>query len=124
MEYKRYNGTVTIRVRFRTRVEYEKFRKYVLNTDWSYCLEYPMWEELKMDFHDLNDIQKIDKQIINLLQLGFEVCTCRYKLEEFDELEDKFKEPETVEEEIEEKIELNFDIGEICNDIWKKLKGV
>ena len=77
-----FDGQATIRVKFNSRAEYEKFRIYILKTKWSYDLDYPMFEELVMDFHNNDDLDRISRQVIYLLQLGFEVYCCRYKLEQ------------------------------------------
>ena len=77
----RFDGVATIKVRFQNKAEYEKFRKYILKTNWSYDLDHPMWEQLTMEFHCSEDVDKISRQIVALLQMGFEVYSCRYQLE-------------------------------------------
>ena len=81
MEYS-FDGRATIRVKFNNRAEYEKFRIYVLKTKWSYDLDYPLFEEMKMEFHCVDDLNHVNKQIVYLLQLGFEVYCCRYQMEQ------------------------------------------
>jgi len=116
-----FDGRATIRVHFRNRPEYEKFRKYILKTQWSYDLDYPMWEELTLDFHCVDDVEQINKHIVGLLQMGFEVYCCKYQLEEHlasdqhppegDMDGDNFEELDT------------FDIGKIISDAWKAVGG-
>lgn len=76
----KFEGCMTIRVQFKTRAEYEKFRKLVLKTEWSYELDYPMWEEIKKPFSCSDDIDEINRLVIYLLQMGFDVYCCRYSL--------------------------------------------
>ena len=75
-----FDGKVTVRVNFRNRAEYEKFRKYVLKTPWTYELDTPLWEEQVMEFHSAEDVEHIDRMIVQLLQMGFQVYCCRYEL--------------------------------------------
>lgn len=112
----RFDGRVTIRVRFRSRPEYEKFRKYILKTEWSYDLDYPMWEELTLDFHCTDDLQQVDRHIIGLLQMGFEVYCCRYQLEQHLAEDESPSEEDPSEDscELEE-----FDIAKMVSDAWK-----
>ena len=120
MAQPKFDGRCTIRVRFRSRTEYEKFRKYILKTKWSYDLDYPMWEELVMDFHNTEDVEQINKHVIGLLQMGFEVYCCRFKMEE------QLAEEEHPEEEdpADDTISLeDFDLKKFTSDLWKKLKG-
>lgn len=117
----KFDGRVTIRVRFRRRTDYEKFRKYILRTDWSYDLDYPMWEELKMDFHCTDDIIQIDKQIIGLLQFGFEVYCCRYQLESHL-AEEQYPPEGDTDGDISGEPDLeDFDMKKFCSDLWKSI---
>ena len=116
----KFDGRATIRVRFRSRVEYEKFRKYILKTDWGYDLDYPMWEELKVDFHNTDDVWQINKRIIGLLQMGFEVYCCRFQMEECLASEQHPKEEDNENNE-----ELGaFDMSEIVSNAWKQLPEI
>ena len=111
-----FDGRVTIRVKFTSRAEYEKFRKYILKTEWSYDLDYPMWEELTLDFHNVDDLEKVNRHIIGLLQMGFEVYCCKYQLEQHLAAEEKPREEDLPEAswELEE-----FDIKKMVSDLWK-----
>ena len=78
----KFDGKVTIRVNFPNRALYEKFRRYILRTNWSYSIDYPIFEEMDMEFHNIEDYEQINRQIIFLLQNGFNVYCCRYQLNE------------------------------------------
>ena len=80
----KFDGKVTVRVNFHNRIEYEKFRKYILKTNWAYACDYPLFEEQVMEFHNTEDLERIDRIIIGLLQIGFDVYCCRYKLDKED----------------------------------------
>ena len=82
-----FDGKVTIRVRFRNKAEYQKFRKYVLKTGWEYDVSNPQYESLVREFHTADDVTEISKIIIELLQLGFYVWTTSYELTEIDPAE-------------------------------------
>lgn len=77
-----FDGQVTIKVRFKTNPEYVKFRTQVLKTDWMPGDVYPNWEDLIMDFHCVDDLDRITRRVVQLLQMGFEVYSTRYKLEQ------------------------------------------
>ena len=98
----KFDGRVTVRIRFRSRPEYEKFRKYILKTEWSYDLDYPMWEQIKMDFHNTDDVEAITRYIISLLQMGFEVYCCQYQMEEHLAAEEHPREEDIPEEDFDE----------------------
>lgn len=82
-----FDGKVTIRVRFRNRVEYEKFRKYILKTGWSYDIGHPQYESLTVEFHNTEDVDRITRTVIQLLQQGFYVWMTSYELKETDPAE-------------------------------------
>ena len=129
----KFDGQATIRVIFRNRAEYEKFRKYVLRTEWSYDLDFPLFEEIKKDFHNVEDINQISMQIVWLLQLGFHVQACRYQLEsELAELEHPEEDQEEDhEEDIEETYSEQaysseipqFDIADCLHKAWDAIYG-
>lgn len=76
-----FSGQVTIKVRFRSNPEYVKFRKYVLKTEWNPGDVYPQWEEIVKDFNCIEDLDRVTRIVVMLLQMGFEVYSTRYKLE-------------------------------------------
>ena len=91
-----FEGSATIRIIFKCRAEYLKFRKYVLKTEWKPCeLDCPPYEEMIIPFHCTDDIDTINRQIISLLQMGFDVYCCKYHLESItDEFAEDFIEME------------------------------
>lgn len=76
-----FDGKVTVRINFHNRVEYEKFRKLILKTEWTYEIDYPIFEERVLEFHNVEDLERVNRTIVNLLQIGFDVYCCRYKLD-------------------------------------------
>lgn len=113
-----FDGRATIRVRFRSRIQYEKFRKYILKTQWTYDLDYPEWEELTLDFHKTEDVEEIVKHIVGLLQYGFEVYCCRFQMESHLAEDEHPAEEDPPEEELEE-----FDISKMVSNMWKEAEG-
>lgn len=83
----KFDGKVTVRVRFRNKAEYQKFRKYILKTGWEYDMGHPQYECMDHEFHTCDDLVSIDKEVIQLLQLGFDVWTCNYQLTDVDPAE-------------------------------------
>lgn len=92
----KFDGQVTIKVRFKNNPEYVKFRTYILKTPWMPGDAYPTWEDMVVDFHSIQDLDNITRQVVNLLQMGFEVYSCRYKLEQ--QLAEEEHPPEDPEE--------------------------
>lgn len=82
-----FNGKVTIRVRFKNKIEYEKFRKYILKTGWDYDVGHPQYESLVVEFHSIEDVERITKTVVQLLQQGFYVWMTSYELKEIDPAE-------------------------------------
>jgi len=77
-----FDGQATIKVRFRSNPEYVKFRTQVLKTEWNPGDAYPTWEEMVVEFHNVEDLDRITRKVVHLLQLGFEVYSTRYKLDQ------------------------------------------
>ena len=119
----KFDGQVTIKVRFRNKIEYEKFRKYILKTLWSYGDVYPTWEELTVDFHSVEDLEQVTRRVVELLQIGFEVYCCRYKLEEQLAEEEFPKEDDEEPEDPKTYFEgSDFTVEDFCKDLWRALK--
>ena len=109
-----FNGQAVIKVRFRNNPEYVKFREQILKTKWNPGDIYPTWEEMKIDFHNVDDLDKVTRTVAMLLQNGFEVYSTRYKLEQ--QLAEEEHPPEDTEEELnedEDGKELDFDLGKL-----------
>ena len=111
----KFNGQAVIKVRFRNNPEYVKFREQILKTKWNPGDAYPTWEEMKIDFHNVDDLDQVTRIIVMLLQNGFEVYSTRYKLEQ------QLAEEEHPTEDIDEEMngdtdgdeELAFDLGKM-----------
>ena len=83
-----FYGKAIITVRFKNHAEWQKWRKYILKTDWDFDGGAgPYVATLEMRFNCVDDIEKIVKQIVQLLQLNFEVYSCQWKLDEEDVVE-------------------------------------
>lgn len=76
-------GHTTITIRFENRVQWQKYRKYILKTDWDFDAEsHPYVARLEERYCCVDDIDRIVKKIVQLLQLGFEVYSCKWELED------------------------------------------
>lgn len=76
-----YYGSASITVRFENRVQWQKWRKYVLKTDWDFDGgSGPYIARLEEKFNCSEDVERITKRIVQLLELGFEVYSCQWKL--------------------------------------------
>ena len=109
-----FDGQAVIKVRFRNNPEYVKFREQILKTKWNPGDVYPAWEEMKINFHNVDDLDKVTRTVVMLLQNGFEVYSTRYKLEQ--QLAEEEYPTEDVDEEINEGAdgeELDFDLAKL-----------
>lgn len=112
-----FDGSVTVRIHFRNRIEYEKFRKYILKTEWAYQIDYPVFEEKVMVFHNTEEFEAYNRLVIYLLQLGFDVYSCRFQMNTIEAQVEEQQNQETEEDYGE------FDIGKMVDDIWRKCRS-
>ena len=76
-------GHSAITIRFENRVQWQKYRKYILKTDWDFDGgSHPYVATLEDRFKTVEDIERITKTIVMLLQLGFDVYSCKWELED------------------------------------------
>ena len=127
MSETKFDGQVTIKVRFKNNPEYKKFRDYILRTKWNPGDVYPTWEEMILDFHCVDDLDRINKVIVMLLQMGFEVYSTSYKLEqqlaEEEHPRDDIPTDEAYsEEEIEEDLK-SFNLERFVEDVKNQVKS-
>lgn len=81
METVKFGGSARINIVFANRLMWQKYRKYILKTDWDFDSGmHPSSANLVMTFENSNDVAKICGTIVYLLQMGFEVNSCRWQL--------------------------------------------
>lgn len=81
MEELRFSGSAKITIHFNSILMWQKYRKYVLKTGWDFdSPNHPYTAHLEMNFENTADVMHICKQIVFLLQLGFEVYSCKWSL--------------------------------------------
>lgn len=81
--YNVVSGTAHIVIRFENRVQWQKYRKYILKTEWEFDGgNGPYTAYLDERFECCDDIDRITKIIVNLLQLGFDVYSCNWELDQ------------------------------------------
>ena len=79
------HGTAVITVRFENRVQWQKYRKYILKTDWEFDSGYhPYTATLELPFKSAQDVDYIAMRVVQLLQFGFDVYSCSWKLDRND----------------------------------------
>ena len=103
----KFDGQAVIKVRFRNNPEYVKFRETILRTKWNPGDAYPTWEEMTIDFHNVDDLDKVTRTVVMLLQNGFEVYSTRYKLEQ--QLAEEEYPPDDLEPEAYDDAPFDFD---------------
>lgn len=78
-----FNGKATILIRFENRVQWQKWRKYILKTTWDFDGgSFPYTAQREINFSCVSDINLIASTITELLQLGFDVYSCKWELEQ------------------------------------------
>ena len=74
-------GTATIVVRFENRVQWQKWRKYILHTDWEFDAGiHPYTASIEKTFKTVADVEGIAKTIVDLLQMDFDVYSCNWQI--------------------------------------------
>lgn len=111
------NGKCTIRVRFHSKPEYDKFRIYILKTDWKLDIGYPEWEEYVHPIRSYEDVEGLVKHIFFLITYGFEVQWCRFQPEEELASEEHPTEEDPEVDELGSPEE--YDIQKMCDDLWR-----
>lgn len=77
----RYYGMATITIHFENRAQWQKYRKYILKTDWDFDGGMmPYTAHLEERFSCMDDVEKITRQIVQLLQIGFDIYSCKWTL--------------------------------------------
>ena len=80
-----YYGSATITVHFDNRLQWQKWRKYVLKTDWEFDGgNGPYTATLVEKFNCSDDIDHIVRRIVQLIEMGFDVYSCNWKLDHGD----------------------------------------
>ena len=99
-----FKGKATISIRFENRVMWQKYRKYILKTDWEFDAgRHPYIATIDMDFKSVDDVREITSKIVYLMQLGFDIHSCNWALE---------RNPENIQYPDEE---------DVCiEDLWKQ----
>lgn len=78
-----FYGQAKLVVRFENRAEWQKWRKYVLKTDWDFNdSEYPETTSMIIRFANSEDIEAITRKIVGLLQMGFNVYSCNWGIDQ------------------------------------------
>lgn len=81
-EYFDVFGTAVITIRFENRLQWQKYRKYILKTNWDFDGgSAPSVAQLPIQFACIDDVERVLKTVIELLQLGFDVYSCQWNLE-------------------------------------------
>lgn len=76
-----YFGMATITIRFENRIQWQKYRRYILKTNWDFDGGMsPYTAHLEERFSCTDDVEKITKKIVQLLQMGFDIYSCKWTL--------------------------------------------
>ena len=76
-------GKCTLAIRFRTHGEYLKWKTLThVTRQWEFITEYPAIMRAEYDFSNVADVELMIRKIIDLLQMGFDVYSAAWKLEE------------------------------------------
>lgn len=75
-------GSCILSIRIENRGEYLKWQKYNPGYQWEFIVTYPALMRAKYEFKNALDVEMITKKIVQLLQMGFDVYSASWKLEE------------------------------------------
>lgn len=77
-------GKCTLQIMFHDKYEYLKWRKYNGGkTRWDFMTTYPAIMRNVFEFHTSQDIDMMVRQIVQLLQMGYDVRAADWKLTEY-----------------------------------------
>lgn len=83
-------GKCTLQIRFNDKYEYLRWRKYNGGkTRWDFMTQYPAIMTNEFEFHTSQDIDMLVRQIVQLLQQGYNVRAVDWKLTEYESQLDK-----------------------------------
>ena len=78
-----FNGTCILSVRFQNHGEYLKWKNFTHTTrQWDFIMQYPAIMRAEYAFHNAADVEIMTRKIVQLLQMGFDVYSTSWKLEE------------------------------------------
>lgn len=79
-EFDQY-GSAIITVRFENRVQWQKWRKYIMREPWEFDGgNHPYTAALELHFSTAEDVEHIVQKVVQLMQMGFDVYSCQWKL--------------------------------------------
>lgn len=76
------NGSCTLAVRFETPEDYLKWKYYTGGRQWEFMVNYPAVMRSTQEFHGTRDVEMISRKIVQLLEMGFDVYSANWKLDE------------------------------------------
>lgn len=78
------DGKCRVSIRFNNKGEYLKWAKYVdpQKTRWDFDVTFPAIMRREYIFHNILDVEMMIKQIVGLLQMGFDVSMANFNLEQ------------------------------------------
>lgn len=78
-----FNGTCILSIRLQNHGEYLKWKELTHTTrKWEFIMQYPAILRAEYEFHNAMDVEIMTKKIVQLLQMGFDVYSASWKLEE------------------------------------------
>lgn len=77
------HGKCVVAIRFKNRAEYLKWKYYMDPTrKWDFDVEFPAIMRTEFEFKNAREAEILCKKIIQLLEIGFDVYTSQWKLNE------------------------------------------
>ena len=95
---KKIKGTCTMSIQIRNHGQYLKWKTYFgVGRQWEFVTSYPAIMRAEYTFTNSLEVEMIAKKVVQLLEMGFDVYSAQWKLEEKDDPDDE-KSEETEEE--------------------------
>ena len=76
-------GKCVLQVRFENEEEYKKWKEFNQRYVWSFDHTYPAIMRAEYEFHTVIDVELMAKEIVSLLEMGFDVRAVDWKVREY-----------------------------------------
>lgn len=82
-EEKALYGKCVLQIRFENEDEYKKWKEFNQRYKWGFDHTYPAIMRAEYEFHTVYDVELMTKEIVSLLEMGFDVRAVDWKVKEF-----------------------------------------
>lgn len=75
-------GRCTLSIRMDSEEDYQRWKKYNPDKKWDFIVSFPAVMRAEYTFKNAMEVEMMAKKVVQLLQMGFDVHTANWKLDE------------------------------------------